>query len=196
MRTITERSLKKNKRGISNIIVVVLSLIIIVVIVANVILWSYQMNQLDWERIQENITIENIARGNSTSYNPTGYNLLWSTKLVSGSTGNLFSDNGVYMTFRSYASATSATAKTDAFIAYRSNSGGGGLNTPKNRGWDGDSTVWGSENEITTADSPVRFVRVAYCPIEQRSFEKIVVTLSDDGYLDAYVWDGISLECD
>jgi hypothetical protein len=33
-------------------------------------------------------------------------------------------------------------------------------------------------------------VRTAYCPIEQRSFEKVTVTLSDDGYLDAYIWDG------
>lgn len=59
------RHLEKDKRGVSNIIVVVLSLIIIVVIVANVILWSYQMNQIDWEKMQETISIENVTRGTS-----------------------------------------------------------------------------------------------------------------------------------
>jgi hypothetical protein len=43
----------------------------------------------------------------TTGYNPSGYNLVGSTTLVSGSTTDLASDNGVYMTFRSYASATS-----------------------------------------------------------------------------------------
>ncbi len=41
---------------------VVLSLVILVVIVANVILWSYQMNQLDWDRTQENLSIYQISR--------------------------------------------------------------------------------------------------------------------------------------
>jgi hypothetical protein len=95
------RHLKKDKRGLSNIIVVVLSLIIIVVIVANVILWSYQMNQLDWERMQENVSIENVISG-SISYNPSGYALGGSTTWVSGSTSNLTLNDGVYMTFRSY----------------------------------------------------------------------------------------------
>jgi hypothetical protein len=44
----------------------------------------------------------------TTAYNPLGYGLLGSTTLVSGTTGDLTSNNGVYMTFRSYASATSA----------------------------------------------------------------------------------------
>jgi len=49
------------------------------------------------------------------------YNLLGSTTYVLGSLTDLQSDNGVYMQFRSYVSGTSTTAKTDAFIAYRSN---------------------------------------------------------------------------
>jgi len=96
-----ERHLKKDKRGVSNIIVVVLSLIIIVVIVANVILWSYQMNQLDWEKMQENINIENVNRVTSVSYNPSGYMLGGSTSWVSGSVSNLALDDVVYMVFRS-----------------------------------------------------------------------------------------------
>jgi len=45
-----------------------LSLVILVIISANVILWSYQMNQLDWERIQENLEIVDIARITSSSW--------------------------------------------------------------------------------------------------------------------------------
>ena len=41
------KRLKRDRRGISNVIVVMLSLILVVVIVANVVLWSYQMNQFD-----------------------------------------------------------------------------------------------------------------------------------------------------
>jgi hypothetical protein len=45
--------INRDRRGISNVIVVMLSLVLIVVIVANVVLWSYQMNQLDWEKMRE-----------------------------------------------------------------------------------------------------------------------------------------------
>ena len=51
------RRFRKSKRGVSNVIVVVLSLVILVVIASNVILWSYQMNQLDWEKMQESIRV-------------------------------------------------------------------------------------------------------------------------------------------
>lgn len=44
----------------------------------------------------------------TTAYNPSDYNLLGSTTLVSGTTADLASNNSVYMTFRSYATATSA----------------------------------------------------------------------------------------
>jgi hypothetical protein len=44
----------------------------------------------------------------TTSYNPSGYNLNGSTTFVSGTTNDLASNNGAYMIFRSYASATSA----------------------------------------------------------------------------------------
>jgi hypothetical protein len=53
---------KQGKRGISNVIVVMLSLVLILIIVANVVLWSYQMNQFDWERMQEKIEITNVTR--------------------------------------------------------------------------------------------------------------------------------------
>ena len=60
------RRLRRDRRGVSNIIVVVLSLVIIIAIVSNVILWSYQMNQLDWEKIREDIKISNVASINTT----------------------------------------------------------------------------------------------------------------------------------
>jgi hypothetical protein len=57
------KRLKQNKHGVSNVIVVMLSLVLIVVIVANVVLWSYQMNQFDWERMQERIEIVEVKSG-------------------------------------------------------------------------------------------------------------------------------------
>ena len=132
-----------------------------------------------------------VATNNTYTYNPSNYNLLGSTTYVSGALSDLQSNNEFYMTFRSYVSSTSTTTKTDAFIAYRSNTLSL-LNYPKNRLWDGDTASWGGENEMNTASSPVRWVRTAVCPKSERALEKIVVTLSDDGYLNAYVFDGTS----
>jgi len=39
-----------------------LSLVLIVMIVGNVVLWSYQMNEVDLERSQEALTITNVTR--------------------------------------------------------------------------------------------------------------------------------------
>lgn len=57
MRDIVRLRLKGDKRGLSNIITAVLSLIVITLVVSNVVLWSYQMNQLDWEKGKENVDI-------------------------------------------------------------------------------------------------------------------------------------------
>ncbi|MGQ9623973.1 MAG: hypothetical protein ACUVT9_01225 [Candidatus Bathycorpusculaceae bacterium] len=62
------RCLKRDKSGISNVIVVMLSLILIVMIVGNVVLWSYQMNQLDLERMQETIKVTNVTRITRSSW--------------------------------------------------------------------------------------------------------------------------------
>ena len=51
---------KRDRRGLSNVIIVMLSLVILVIIVNNVVLWNYQMNQLDWEKMKEDITITNV----------------------------------------------------------------------------------------------------------------------------------------
>ena len=47
------RRLRRDRRGISNVIVVVLSLVIILAIVSNIVLWNYEMNQVDWEKMKE-----------------------------------------------------------------------------------------------------------------------------------------------
>ncbi|MEM4703471.1 MAG: hypothetical protein QXJ02_00150 [Candidatus Bathyarchaeia archaeon] len=60
--------LKSDKRAVSNVIVVMLSLVLIVVIVGNVVLWSYQMNQLDIERMQEKVQLTNVTRLTSSSW--------------------------------------------------------------------------------------------------------------------------------
>ena len=62
MWTITCRRLKRDRRGISNIIVVALSLVIILAIVSNIVLWNYEMNQVDWEKMRENVIISNVER--------------------------------------------------------------------------------------------------------------------------------------
>jgi hypothetical protein len=64
----TRLRLKRDRRGVSNIIVVVLSLIIILAIVSNIILWNYDMNQLDWEKMKENINITNVERISRSSW--------------------------------------------------------------------------------------------------------------------------------
>jgi hypothetical protein len=84
-----------------------LSLVLIVVIVANVVLWSYQMNQVDWERMREDISIANVTRVEETwSYSPSGYILGGSTNWTYGSISDLTSVDGVYMVFRSYGTST------------------------------------------------------------------------------------------
>ena len=60
--TITCRRLKRDRRGISNIIVVALSLVIVLAIVSNIVLWNYEMNQVDWEKMRENVIISNVER--------------------------------------------------------------------------------------------------------------------------------------
>jgi hypothetical protein len=101
------RRLKREKRGISTVIVVMLSLVLVVIIVGNVVLWSYQMNQLDWEKMQERIDIVNTQSINENwTQNPTAYALKGATTWVSGDILNLTADDGVYMTFRSYYSGT------------------------------------------------------------------------------------------
>jgi len=76
------------------------------------------------------------------------------------------------------------------FIAYRSNISPADTSIPRYRSWSAETNSWSSESSFATAGSPVRWVRVAYCPNASRKDERIVVTLSDDGSLYAYVGNG------
>jgi KaiC/GvpD/RAD55 family RecA-like ATPase len=135
-----------------------------------------------------------VGVGNSQpvdAYNPSGYNLIGATSLISGDVSNLALNDNSYMTFRGYLSAFSTTTNSRAFIGYRSNTGTSSLSSPKNRSW--NSTAWdSSETEMASAGSSVRLVRVAYSPVAQYYNYKIVAVLSDDGTLDAYVYNGTS----
>jgi hypothetical protein len=62
------RRFRRDRRGVSNIIVVALSLIIITMIVSNIVLWSYQLTQLDWERLNESLKISNVTRATNSSW--------------------------------------------------------------------------------------------------------------------------------
>lgn len=76
-----------------------------------------------------------------------------------------------------------------AMIAYRSNTGSYGLNSPKVKVWNNE-TGWENEIELTSAGSPIRFIKLTFSPI---SSKRTIVTQSDDGYIDVYVSnDGIS----
>lgn len=64
----TIRRLRTNRHGISNVIVVMLSLVLVVIIVSNVVLWSYQMNEIDWEKMQEKLNILNVERTSNSPW--------------------------------------------------------------------------------------------------------------------------------
>jgi hypothetical protein len=95
------RLLRRDKRGISNVIVVMLSLILIVMIVGNVVLWSYQMNQLDLERTQEKVQITNVTRITRSSWFTAEeeFSILTGTRLSGTYTDTEFIDD-FHETFR------------------------------------------------------------------------------------------------
>jgi hypothetical protein len=58
------RKFRRNEKAVSNVLVVVLSLTILVVVVSKVVLWSYEINSLDWEKIREDLAILNVVELN------------------------------------------------------------------------------------------------------------------------------------
>ena len=59
LRAITKQ-LRQDKRAVSTVITVMLSLVLLVIIVGNVFLTNYKMNQIDMDKNQEEITLNNI----------------------------------------------------------------------------------------------------------------------------------------
>jgi hypothetical protein len=95
------KRLRLDKRGVSNVIVVMLSLVLIVIIVGNVILWSYEMNQLDWERMQEKVALTNAEHITRSSwFTSTGEYVSGIGSRVSGTYSDTQAFNGSYETFK------------------------------------------------------------------------------------------------
>jgi hypothetical protein len=78
---------KRNIHGVSSVIVIVLSLVILTVVFANVVLWNYEMNQLDWDRTKEDLEITRVVPVLNSSWTST-------TKEYTIRTGSLL--NGSY----------------------------------------------------------------------------------------------------
>jgi hypothetical protein len=88
-------------------------LVIIVVIVSNVVLWSYEMNQLDWEKIQEDFDITSVTTVTARSswlVAQSEYTVNTGSH-VSGSYTDTHSADGVYETFTESVSASSLQEK-------------------------------------------------------------------------------------
>ncbi len=100
MEAITSR-LRLNRRGVSNVIVVMLSLVLIVIIVGNVVLWSYQMNQLDLERMQETLNIADVTRVTRSSWftAQNEYSII-AGSILSGTYADTKFSDGLFETFR------------------------------------------------------------------------------------------------
>src|SRR5216117_3211460 len=108
---------------------------------------------------------------------PSTETITLGTKVSGTFPTDISSEDGVYVQYHE------STTTSEEAIAYRSNTGTNTVSSPKTRSWDGSS--WGSEGEQSTATSPIRAVRVAPSPMS--SSWRIIVTESDDGWLEAYV---------
>jgi len=193
--------------------VVVLSLVIIVVIVSNVILWSYQMNQLDWEKSREKLEITKVVflRPNSVqiTYENQGPSTIHLVSLwINNSTLHyredidIYADSGEASTYittfewepnRTYSftlvtergnKATYSATHTSSVGAMLAY-GEGTVAFPRYRLWNGVS--WTSESSEGVTSSTIQWVVLKSCPIRN---EKILAVLSSAGYLDVSVWDG------
>ena len=215
MRTIIgrQRSLIQNRRGLSNIIIVALSFVILVVIVSNVILRSYQMNQLDWERSREKIEITNVVflrpnsmqiafenQGSLTAHLVS----LWidNSTLHYRQDINLYVDSGetsIYFATFGWKQKTTyvvnlVTEKGNKATFSAANTpnagamlayGEGSVAFPRYRLWNGVS--WNGESSGGLTSATIQWILLKSSPLRN---EKILAVLSSTGYLDVSVWDG------
>ncbi len=106
--------LKRDRRGVSNIIIVVLSLVIIVAIISNIVLWNYEMNQLDWERMREDMSVTNVERLTHSSWfvAQSEYKVSFGTRVNGTYEDTQITNDGRWETFQeniSYSSSFFAT---------------------------------------------------------------------------------------
>jgi hypothetical protein len=148
-----------------------LSLVLIVVVVANVVLWSYQMNQLDWEKMREDISIANVTRvEESWSYNPSECIPGGSASRVSGSISDLTTDDGIYMVFRSYATATGG----QTLYAHQETTTIGG-------------TTYRLQ-KLDSADTAEIFISVSGASVSRKLVDKFVYPLTGISSIPASTW--------
>jgi hypothetical protein len=205
--------LKRDKRGVSNVIVVVLSLVIVSILVANVVLWSYQMNQLDWERLQEKIEITNVrlisldtiylAIQNKGSI-PLHVIAIWisNNTLHERILVDFYVDSGQTVT-----QTVTYTIKINEFYTIKAVTERGNIATfsanftasnramiaygeaaisiPRYRIWNG--VAWNVGANSFTASSTIEWIVLKSNPTKN---EKILGVLSSAGYLDVSVWNG------
>jgi hypothetical protein len=109
LQTITKQlsKFRRNRRGISTVISVMLGLVLLVIIVGNVFLTTFQMNQLDSEKLQENLNITNIAQTGNGAWLTTNTEFTVNVGTQTGSyTGTSAVGDGSFETF------TEATSQT------------------------------------------------------------------------------------
>ncbi|MEM4160141.1 MAG: hypothetical protein QXO35_03520 [Candidatus Micrarchaeia archaeon] len=69
-------------------------------------------------------------------------------------------------------------------VVYRSNTGTYTTSSPKIRNWSSSGIgSYSAEFELPTAGSPIRYALIKYSPVSPK---RVIITQSDDGYLDAY----------
>jgi hypothetical protein len=74
---------------------------------------------------------------------------------------------------------------SDGIIGYISTTGTNSASSPKIRLWNNSGNgSWGSEVELASAGSPLRFVIVKQSPIDSKI---VLASLSNDGFIDTYV---------
>lgn len=138
MWTITFRRFKRDRRGVSNIIVVVLSFVIILAIVSNIVLWNYEMNQVDWEKMKEEASITNVEQ--VTTY--SSWNVLqeeFTVNLGSQSGGTYVNTQTIDDTYESFTEAGESSSSNVTLVDEESFEG----NWPPN-GWS-ETGRWNKE---------------------------------------------------
>jgi len=121
---------------------------------------------------------------------PSVTNVLDWTKQTYGTASNLALNDDNNVDFFSYISRTSTITPSRAIIGYRSNDLNGNF-YPKISEFDGTGST---TSELTSSEGQIRHIRVATCHLEERSYERIIITISEDGALDAYVFNGTDWE--
>jgi len=206
--------LRKNEKAVSNVIVVVLCLILIVVIVANVILWSYQMNQYDWKRNQEKIEITEITilpvtnnvqlKIRNKGSVPAQIVALW---IINSTVHHRLTLNLIINPFEEITYTVPFSIKLNEKYLFKTITargnigvvsakfapsdsamivyGEGSIAIPRYRVWSGAS--WNVEQNAATTSSTIEWIVLKSCPVRN---EKILGVLSSQGYLDVSVWNG------